>query len=114
LEVIEYGIRFHRFGKISGPGPAADALGQYDHQERFTHMRFRVWLVRCNRVRSQHYSSVTSTTVSRSTPTHASSRTLPTLISTLPRGASTEAVPSWPVTAEVPPQPKPQPRIIIR
>jgi hypothetical protein len=52
---------------------------------------------------------VTSTTVSRSTPTHASSRTRPTITSTFPSGASTEAVPLSSVTATVVPQRNPQP-----
>ena len=53
---------------------------------------------------------VTFTTVSDPTATHASSRISPTRISTFPSGASTEAEPSLPVTAEVVPQTKPHPR----
>lgn len=53
-----------------------------------------------------------STTVSRSTPTHATSRIERTSTSTRPKGASIETMPSRPATEDVLPQRNPQPRTI--
>jgi hypothetical protein len=55
-----------------------------------------------------------STSVSRSSPIHASSRTEPTQTSTRPSGASSVTDPSRPVTANVPPQTNPHPFTMTR
>src|SRR5262249_37651957 len=64
--------------------------------------------------RAHYRSKVISTTVSGSSPIHASSRTDPTQTSTLPRGTSSVTDPSLPVSANVPPQTNPHPFTMTR